>query len=207
MATLPPELGSHPASGPAAAAGPAPRPLRVLVPLIKNELAAGQAAGIEHYRRAGEMLIEAKAQVEHGQWLGWLEANFHLSINTAQDYMRLARRAEKMPEITFSTIKEATRPTTQSDNHQPAWHRPVQDIITHRVNVERLAEERQSREQEARLLRQLGYQLIDIGFKVLASKLHPDKGGSAEAMARLNRVRARLREALSTIPNLPTLVG
>jgi hypothetical protein len=29
------------------------RPLRVLVPLIKEELAAGYSAGLEHYRRAG----------------------------------------------------------------------------------------------------------------------------------------------------------
>ena len=39
--------------------------------------------------------------------------------------------------------------------------------------------------------------IIEIGYKVLTTKLHPDRaGGSSEAMARLNRVRALLRAAL-----------
>jgi hypothetical protein len=39
----------------------------------------------------------------------------------------------------------------------------------------------------------LGRRLIDIGYKALASKLHPDKGGSPEGMSRLNTVRDQLR--------------
>jgi hypothetical protein len=35
----------------------------------------------------------------------------------------------------------------------------------------------------------LALQLIDIGYKVLSVKLHPDKGGSHDAMRRLNKVR------------------
>jgi len=42
-------------------------------------------------------------------------------------------------------------------------------------------------EQEAR--RTLALQMIDAGYKALASKLHPDKGGSPEAVMRLNQVR------------------
>jgi len=34
-------------------------------------------------------------------------------------------------------------------------------------------------------MRQLAYQVIDIGSRVLSAKLHPDKGGSSEAMARV----------------------
>jgi hypothetical protein len=43
-----------------------------------------------------------------------------------------------------------------------------------------------------RLQRELGLQLIDIGWKALAKSMHPDRGGSAEDMARLNRVRDQL---------------
>lgn len=39
----------------------------------------------------------------------------------------------------------------------------------------------------------LGLRLIDIGYKTLAKELHPDMGGSQDAMARLNRVRERLK--------------
>jgi hypothetical protein len=41
--------------------------------------------------------------------------------------------------------------------------------------------------------RKLALRLIDIGFKILDKELHPDKGGSRNAMARLNRVRDRLK--------------
>jgi hypothetical protein len=40
----------------------------------------------------------------------------------------------------------------------------------------------------------LAMQLIDIGYKALATKLHPDKGGSGDAMSRLNEVRDRLKQ-------------
>jgi hypothetical protein len=67
------------------------RPLRVLVPLIKEELDAGYSAGLEHYRRAGALLIEAKSQLQHGEWRAWLKRNFVLSHETARRYMTLAR--------------------------------------------------------------------------------------------------------------------
>ena len=39
-----------------------------------------------------------------------------------------------------------------------------------------------------------GLRLIDIGYRVLAKELHPDKiGGSREAMTRLNRVKERFK--------------
>src|SRR5262245_25571732 len=67
------------------------RPLKVLIPLIKDELQEGDAAGHEHYRRAGEMLIEARDQVGYGDWSRWLTKNFELSERSARRYMRWAR--------------------------------------------------------------------------------------------------------------------
>jgi len=49
---------------------------------------------VEHAVRAGELLTEAKAQVQHGEWLRWLQAHFPGAPRPAQDYMRLARHAE-----------------------------------------------------------------------------------------------------------------
>jgi hypothetical protein len=39
----------------------------------------------------GQRLIEAKAQLGHGEWLGWLGAGIDFSEATAQRFMRLAR--------------------------------------------------------------------------------------------------------------------
>lgn len=165
------------------------RPLRVLVPLIKDELTAGDAAGLEHYRVAGEMLLEAKAQLERGEWMGWVDRNFHLSASTARRYMQLA---ETRTARAFSSLRQAVN---VMGTGRASWHQPVREIAA-RVNVAALARDRQDREREQHMMHVLSHQLIDIGYKVLASKLHPDKGGSTEAMARLNTVRKLLKAAL-----------
>jgi hypothetical protein len=61
---------------------------------IRAEHAATGAAlksSIDHSIAAGELLIEAKAKVPHGQWLPWLRDNCAISERTAQLYMRLAK--------------------------------------------------------------------------------------------------------------------
>ncbi len=56
-------------------------------------------AGLEHARRAGELLIEAKQQVQHGEWLPWIKANVAcVTRRMAQHYMRLARLWERIVE-------------------------------------------------------------------------------------------------------------
>ena len=46
--------------------------------------------GLEHAIAAGELLIEAKSQLKHGQWLPWLDS-CGVSERMAQRYIRLAR--------------------------------------------------------------------------------------------------------------------
>jgi hypothetical protein len=68
---------------------------------IRTEHNGAQAAvkrGIEHVIAAGELLIEAKAQLKHGQWLPWLEEHCGLSDRTASRYMRVARNKDKLGE-------------------------------------------------------------------------------------------------------------
>ena len=57
-------------------------------------------SAIGHAMRAGELLIEAKAQVEHGQWLPWLKDNFAGSARTAQAYTRVARNRSELESYT-----------------------------------------------------------------------------------------------------------
>jgi len=52
--------------------------------------AASLKSGLEHAMAAGDLLIEARAQLKHGQWLPWLET-CNVSERMAQRYMRLAR--------------------------------------------------------------------------------------------------------------------
>jgi hypothetical protein len=55
---------------------------------------------VKHAIAAGELLLEAKSQLAHGQWLPWLRDHCAISERTAQLYMRVAKnRAEIEAQI------------------------------------------------------------------------------------------------------------
>lgn len=65
-------------------------------------------ASLGHARTAGELLVQAKAQCKHGQWLPWLREHVRCSARTAQAYMRIASRwseleakAQAIAHLTF----------------------------------------------------------------------------------------------------------
>lgn len=171
------------------------RPLAVLVPLIKNELSAGNRAGLEHYRQAGEMLLEAREQVPAFKWGSWLSKNFELSRTTAHHYMKVAQRIQDEPDLVYHGKQPSMRSITGRQEH-PHW-RPVFEA-TKKIDVDEFAEVKQARADEVQLHRDLALELIDIGFKALATRLHPDRGGSRDAMRRLNRVRDELKSVATT---------
>jgi hypothetical protein len=53
--------------------------------------AVAMQRGVEHAMAAGDLLIEAKAQLKHGQWLPWLAEHCAMSERSAQLYMRIAK--------------------------------------------------------------------------------------------------------------------
>jgi len=46
---------------------------------------------------AGDLLLEAKSQVAHGEWLPWVNANCNFSERTARVYMQVSRDWDKLP--------------------------------------------------------------------------------------------------------------
>jgi hypothetical protein len=179
------------------------RPLKVLVPLIQEELIAGNQVGMEHYIKAGRMLNEVRDsnQVPWGSWGRWLKDNFHLGRATANDYMRVARKADEhgsncMASHTIDSALEREPRIIKSVTKKNKL-KSLFDSVD-RVNVTRLADERQTREDEVKLHRELALKLIDLGYRALATKLHPDQGGSRDAMARLNTVREQLKDIAAT---------
>lgn len=175
------------------------RPLKVLVPLIQRELTAGDDAGLEHYRQAGEMLLEAREQVAAFKWSGWLTKNFTLSRRTAGRYMQLATVAEQRGGLGMhgANYKTFIGEKISDAERRTGAFRPVREFTAH-VDTDRLGQERQVRDEEVGLHRELALELIDIGFKALATRLHPDRGGSKDAMRRLNRVRDELKGVAET---------
>jgi hypothetical protein len=162
------------------------RPLKVLAGLIKQDLKDAEKAGEQYYCAAGEKLIEAKSRCDHGEFMTWVRRNFKISHRQATNYMALAEANQNGIILPFSKITNPTYVPYESRKKRPKIERP-------KINWEVLRQAEMERSQERDLQRKMALQIIDIGYKFLANKLHPDKGGSKEAMVRLNEVRTRLK--------------
>jgi hypothetical protein len=76
----------------------------------EHQAAIGAArSAVEHAITCGQLLLQAKAEVGHGGWLPWLEANTTVSARQSQRYMRLSRAAAdgKCDATSFLTIEGA----------------------------------------------------------------------------------------------------
>jgi hypothetical protein len=175
------------------------RPLKVLVPLIQGELQQGDSAGHEHYTNAGEMLNEAKdsGQIPHGSWSRWLTKNFDLSQRTAQVYMAWARQ-KRSGAAHFTSMRQMTGHTERDREERGSSQQQQFRRVLREVSRDDFVQERQRRDDELELHRDLALQLIDLGYRALATRLHPDRGGSREAMTRLNLVRDELKSIAAT---------
>jgi hypothetical protein len=60
---------------------------------------------VHHAIEAGDLLIEAKAQLKHGQWRAWLHEHCKVTERTAQRYMRLARNRLAI-EAKYDTVSD-----------------------------------------------------------------------------------------------------
>jgi hypothetical protein len=90
--------------------------------------AAALKSSVIHAMQAGDLLIEAKKQVGHGEWLPWLKANFAFSDRTARLYMQVARsRADveaKMATVADLTLRDVlAEPEPEPDDHGISIHR------------------------------------------------------------------------------------
>jgi hypothetical protein len=174
------------------------RPLGVLIPLIRSDIKemetagrkAAEAAIVPFKRAIGEKLIEAKSQLTHSEWKPWLEHNFTLSYASAKLCMSMARvdEAKGYRDSHLSQSEFIRRHITPSHGRsaKPKWQEPVKDIAG-------IARKQLDGQDETKAEKKLATRLIDIGYKVLSVELHPDKGGSREAMTRLNIVRDNLK--------------
>jgi Protein of unknown function (DUF3102) len=80
----------------------------------EHELCEGSyRTALAHALKIGELLIDAKAQLSHGEWLPWVGEHTPLSARSAQAYMQLA--AEPNAQATAHlTIEAALHAIAQS---------------------------------------------------------------------------------------------
>ncbi len=59
------------------------------IKLLHGEIEGALRTSVEKAVRIGELLGEQKAELKHGEWLPWVEANLPFTEDTAQRYMRV----------------------------------------------------------------------------------------------------------------------
>ncbi len=74
----------------AALARPRPDDLAIRINAAHEEVRNSIRRGAEHAITAGRLLLEAKANVGHGNFLEWVSANCNFRPRTAQVYMTMA---------------------------------------------------------------------------------------------------------------------
>jgi hypothetical protein len=102
---------------------------------IKAEHDAGLLAikrGVEHCIACGQLLIEAKGQLKHGQFGPWLRDHCGIAERTARHYMRLARYTDTLKSKTASladlTVEEAVALISPVAPAEHWWVRYVNEL-------------------------------------------------------------------------------
>ncbi len=68
------------------------------------------AKAIDHAIEAGKLLLKVKAELPHGQFLAWLEANIAVSARQARRYMQAA---QGKPLIKTDTVSNLPKPVKE----------------------------------------------------------------------------------------------
>jgi hypothetical protein len=77
---------------------------------------------IRHAIRCGELLLEMKQRVGHGNWLAWVDEHFEASERTARNYMEIAKSAAVADLSEDTTMRSALRalaPRSESSSKAP----------------------------------------------------------------------------------------
>lgn len=106
-----------------------------------NEAKAGELR--DGILSVGRMLLEAKAQVDHGGWRTWIEANCVFGEREAQRYMKVAR---ELPEtdtcVGFDSLRGALRelepPGPTDEQHEARLRAEERELLE--KGLESLAE-------------------------------------------------------------------
>jgi hypothetical protein len=91
--------------------------------------------------KRGELLQEAKDQLEHGQWLPWLEENFEMDERTAQRAVAVAKFASKYDSLSdLHLTKSALYELSSGDYPAKVIKAALKEAESKQVNDSRLYE-------------------------------------------------------------------
>lgn len=102
--------------------------------VIANESAAEVESSarktVEHAERCGRALLAAKEKIAHGQWLGWLSANFDYNQQHASRYMTIASNYSRVSNLKEATsLREALRMIAEDPETPKRERKPSVEVI------------------------------------------------------------------------------
>lgn len=170
--------------------------LAALAKDIRDEHAAAVTAARQsaaHAMRAGDFLIEAKAAVQHGEWLPYIEDHVRMPERTAQFYMYCARNRPAIErllqqglEVTLRNVRKMIAPKAERPDRTP----PVPHEGAERQNVVELLPPQKNAAEDAFSLSALPVaqeEQIDRGHAVLqrtSQAASLDARGAIEALTK-----------------------
>ena len=92
----------------------------------------------------GNLLVEAKAHVRHGEWLPWLKQEFYMSERSAQKYMKAAEFAVKSELDADLKLSPSALYLLSEDGHWGKGHgrREATDAVIRAAKEERVDDDR-----------------------------------------------------------------
>lgn len=154
-------------------------------------------ANIDRYRRYGALLNEARPQMTPVKFWAWAERVSGRGRKQLLRYMDLQRTDKSAKTLDEAIGRNQAGYHTNRDNRirDEQWDeifnraKKVMDAESRKI-VDELEED--SGEEKRRA--DVAERIVTTGYKVLASTMHPDKGGSQAGMVRLNLAKQTLLE-------------
>ncbi len=115
--------------------------LAVIANKFHDEVEAAGTSMLVAAWSAGHTLRTAKERCEHGEWLPWLDANFHGSKRTAQVYMQIAENTQSAAHLdsalSIRAALDAITKNPEQPSYQPKGKRSKAAITARQMFVKR----------------------------------------------------------------------
>jgi hypothetical protein len=73
---------------------------------LHNELCGLGQTSLEKAARIGELLTKQKAELPHGKWLPWFDANVQFSRKTGDRYRKLYKRSDEIKIVNMTNLSD-----------------------------------------------------------------------------------------------------
>jgi hypothetical protein len=144
------------------------------------------SAALDHAMGAGDLLIEVKAVVGHGNWKAWVRENCEVSVRRAQEYKYLAERRDKVEEeskarngASFTSIRAALDFLRRTRYTGEGWFQQESQLPTPEVEKELTPAERRRQRAKEREEQKL-LQRAEFAIRTGNLELPPDLGDGAK---------------------------